>query len=140
MSRRDRVVAAAKGAVGATFRLHGRNPAYGLDCVGLAGLALRAGGYDGDIPADYPVRGWMASQMMEAIDAGALVRTDRPAPGDLLLFAIDAAHFHLGIKTPGGIVHADASLRRVVERPGVPPWPLVAAWTLTDEAFRERWD
>jgi hypothetical protein len=28
----------------------------------------------------------------------------------------------------GGVVHADAALRRVVERQGALAWPLVAAW------------
>ena len=32
MSARARAMAAARGAVGAKFRLHGRDPAFGLDC------------------------------------------------------------------------------------------------------------
>ncbi|PTW48809.1 hypothetical protein C8J25_101308 [Sphingomonas faeni] len=37
---------------------------------------------------------------------------------------------HLGIRTAAGFVHADASLRRVVERPGMPPWPLIGVWRM----------
>jgi hypothetical protein len=39
-----------------------------------------------------------------------------------------AEQLHLGIWTGGGIVHADARLGRVVERPGMPPWPVIGAW------------
>jgi cell wall-associated NlpC family hydrolase len=121
----DRAVAAARGAVGARFRFQGRDAAFGLDCVGLAGLAMRAAGCGADIPAGYALRG---SDPAGLIDATGLARVGEPAPGDLLLFAAGPGQFHLAIKVPGGIVHADAMLRRVVERPGDPLWPLVAAW------------
>ena len=133
MSARARAVAAARGAVGARYRLHGRDPRFGLDCVGLVGLALRAGGCTDPIPAGYALRGGTAGGMLDLIDRAALRRTDRPQPGDLLLFAVGPAQFHLAIKSADGIYHADALLRRVVERPGVPPWPLLAAWALIDD-------
>lgn len=128
MSARERAVAAAQRALGARFRLHGRDPAFGLDCVGLAALAARAAGFAAEIPADYTIRGGDPSG---AIDAAGLARIAKPAPGDLLLFAVGPAQFHLAVLVPGGIVHADAMLRRVVARPGVFPWPLVAAWRFT---------
>ena len=132
MSARAKSVAAARGAVGAKYRLHGRDPLFGLDCVGLAGLALRAAGCDDEIPAGYALRGGTADDMLALIDRGALVRTDDPLPGDLLLFAVGPAQFHIAIQGQDGIYHADAMLRRVVERPGAPPWRLVAAWTIDD--------
>jgi cell wall-associated NlpC family hydrolase len=125
MSAAECAVAAARGAVGARFRLHGRDPAFGLDCVGLAALAMRAAGYAGAIPGGYAIRG---ANPAAAIDAAGLVRVGDPAPGDVLLFAAGPGQFHLAVMVPGGIVHADAMLRRVVERPGRAPWPLVAAW------------
>jgi cell wall-associated NlpC family hydrolase len=134
MSARAKAVAAARGAVGAKYRLHGRDPSYGLDCVGLAGLALRAAGCADDIPGGYALRGGTAEDMLALIDRGAMVRVRDPMPGDLLLFAVGPAQFHLAIKSEAGIYHADAMLRRVVERPGAPPWPLVAAWAVIDEA------
>ncbi|MDF0486779.1 peptidoglycan endopeptidase [Sphingomonas sp. H39-1-10] len=127
MTPAECAVAAARGAVGARFRSHGRDPAFGLDCVGLAVLAARAAGFAAPISADYAVR---SGDPSTAIDAVGLVRTSAPATGDLLLFAAGPAQFHLAVQVPGGIIHADAMLRRVVERPGVPPWPLVAAWRL----------
>ena len=128
MTGAERAVEAARGAVGTRFRLHGRDPAFGLDCVGLAALALRAAGYRGDIPADYALRGGDAAILAARLDASGLVRGDAPWPGDLALFACDVTQFHMGIIVPGGIVHADAALRRVVERPGVPPWPMLGCW------------
>lgn len=132
MSGREKSVAAARGAVGAKFRLHGRDPAFGLDCVGLAGLAMRAAGCDGEIPGGYALRGGMADAFVALIDRDKLMRVDVPLPGDLMLFAVGPAQFHLAIKSVGGFVHADAMLRRVVERPDPAPWPLVAAWGVAD--------
>lgn len=71
--------------------------------------------------------------MCALIDRQMLMRTDTPLPGDLMLFAVGPMQFHIAIMTPGGFVHADAMLRRVVERPGPAPWPLVAAWMLIDD-------
>jgi cell wall-associated NlpC family hydrolase len=133
MSWRERAVAAAAAAVGTRFRLHGRDPQYGLDCVGLAGLAMRAAGFEGNIPCGYALRGGVAADFVALIDGEPLVRTARPEPGDVMLFAIDAMQFHVAVLTPGGFTHADAMLGRVVERPGPPPWPMIAAWTLIDD-------
>lgn len=130
MTRAECAVAAARGAVGRRFRLQGRDPAFGLDCVGLAAVAAHAAGFAGAIPADYAIRRGDPSDL---IDATGLARVADPEAGDLLLFAAGPAQFHLAVMVPGGIVHADAMLRRVVERPGVPPWPLVAAWRLWGE-------
>lgn len=128
MTGAERAVAAARGAVGTRFRLQGRDPAYGLDCVGLAALAMRAAGFSGVVPADYALRGGNAAVLAARLDASGLVRGDAPRPGDLALFACDATQFHMAVIVPGGIVHADAGLRRVVERPGVPPWPMLGCW------------
>lgn len=115
---------AASRAVGTRFRLHGRG-ADGLDCVGLVALALRAGGYAGEVPTGYSLRGgdWRFLDRM-------LVRVAEAEPGDVLLMAAGPGQVHLGIRTAGGFVHADASLRRVVERPGMPPWPLIGVWRM----------
>ena len=118
------VAEAALRAVGTRFRLHGRG-ADGLDCVGLVALALRAGGYAGEVPTGYSLRGgdWRFLDRM-------LVRVAEAEPGDVLLMAAGPGQVHLGIRTAGGFVHADAALRRVVERPGMPPWPLIGVWRM----------
>ncbi len=124
----ERAVAAARGAIGVRFRLQGRDPAFGLDCVGLAALAIRAAGFEGVIPADYGLRGGDAAALAARLDASGLVRGDGPLAGDLALFESGPVQFHLGVIVPDGIVHADAGLRRVVERPGAPPWPMLGCW------------
>ncbi|WP_448662335.1 peptidoglycan endopeptidase [Sphingomonas sp. CJ20] len=121
-------VAAARGAIGARFRLHGRDPDTGLDCVGLAALALRAEGFAGPVPQGYALRSGDAVRVRAAIAASGLVGADDARPGDLLLLAAGPGQLHLAIWTGDGIVHADAMLRRVVERPGAPPWPILGRW------------
>ena len=45
-----------------------------------------------------------------------------------MLMATGPGQLHLGVWTGEGLVHADAGLRRVVERPGVPPWRVLGMW------------
>ena len=120
----SRIADAAVAAVGTRFRLHGRG-LDGLDCVGLVALALRAGGYAGVVPTGYSLRGgdW---GLLDRV----LVRVATAEPGDVLLMAAGPGQIHLGIRTAAGFVHADAALRRVVERPGMPPWPLIGVWRM----------
>ena len=132
------VVAAARGAVGVRFRLHGRDPAYGLDCVGLAALAIRAGairagGGQTIIPTGYALRSGDSDAAAAMIEAAGLIRADHCKPGDLLLCRAGPGQLHLVIDSGaqgGGFIHADAQLRRVVERPGPPPWPVIGRWRL----------
>jgi cell wall-associated NlpC family hydrolase len=120
----SRIAEAAVAAVGTRFRLHGRGP-HGLDCVGLVALALRAGGYVGEVPTGYSLRGgdW---GLLDRV----LVRVATAEAGDVLLMAAGPGQVHLGIRTAAGFVHADAGLRRVVERPGPPPWPILGVWRM----------
>ena len=129
MSAGERAAAAAQAAVGARFRLHGREPGTGLDCVGLAALAMAAGGRTGAVPTGYRLRGGDARAVRGMVGEG-LVASDGSRAGDLLLFAAGPGQLHLAVRTEGGLVHADAGLGRVVERPGADPWPLLAAWRL----------
>lgn len=120
------VADAARALVGTRFRAQGRG-ADGLDCVGLAAMALRAGGFVGAVPRGYALRGGDPAGVAARLDT-VLVRGDGERPGDLLLCASGPGQLHLAIRTAGGIVHADAGLRRVVERPGEVPWPVLGAW------------
>ncbi len=122
----SRIVERARGAVGARFRLHGRDLAEGLDCVGLAAWALEMDG----VPTGYGLR---ATPDVAAMLAGAgLLRVDAARAGDLLLCAAGPGLLHLAVLVPGGLVHADAGARRVVERPGEAPWPVLSAWRRAD--------
>ncbi|PVX29000.1 peptidoglycan endopeptidase [Sphingomonas pokkalii] len=121
-------LAAARAAIGVRFRLHGRDPAHGLDCVGLVALALRAQGMRTAIPDDYPLRTGDAARAAAALRRAGLLPVENAAPGDVLLLRAGPGQLHLAIAGEGSIVHADAVLRRVVERPGVPPWPILRCW------------
>lgn len=133
MTPGTRALAAARGAVGARFRLHGRAPASGLDCLGLAALALRAEGWEGAVPSGYALRSGDAAQVRAALRASGLVEGGAPRAGDLLLLAAGPGQLHFAIDTGNGIIHADAMLRRVVERPGAPPWPVIGRWRLGED-------
>jgi len=113
--------------------VHGRDPVHGLDCVGLAELALRAGGFAGAVPGGYALRGGDEATIIAALDASGLAR-GTGAAGELLLFRSGPGQFHLAISTGTGFVHADAMLRRTVERPGPAPWPLIGAWRSLGES------
>jgi murein DD-endopeptidase / murein LD-carboxypeptidase len=119
----DRVVARARALVGARFRMHGRGED-GLDCVGLAAAALgRPAG-----AGDYPLRGGSLGRLETALRTAGLKPVAAPAAGDLLVMAAGPGQLHLGIWTGAGLIHADAGLRRVVERPGPAPWPILSVW------------
>lgn len=114
--------------MGARFRLHGRTAADGLDCVGLAALACGVAA-----PRGYALRTGDAAYVAVLAEGLGLARTDRAAAGDVLLMRSGPGQLHLGIATGDGLVHADASLRRVVERPGAPPWPVLARWRMRED-------
>ena len=118
------VVARARGCLGARFRPHGRDPAYGLDCVGVAGVAFGRA----MLPADYPLRGGSAAGIAAEVARAGLVPSGAARAGDLALFDLGAGQLHLAVLTGAGFVHADARLRRVVEVPGQAPWPMLGSW------------
>jgi hypothetical protein len=119
------VEAAARRLVGCRFRLHGRDPATGLDCVGVVACATGLEAVSG-----YALRTANADRVIRLIEAAGLRRSASAAAGDVLLMRVGACQLHLAIRTGTGIVHADASLRRVVERPGVPEWEIIGSWRL----------
>jgi len=123
----EAVAAAALALVGAPFRLHGRAAATGLDCIGVIAAALRGAGWVGDVPSGYPLRGGDPVRVAKRFDA-VLAPCDGARAGDVLLFRVGPGQLHGAVRTARGIVHADAALRRVVERPGLPEWPMGGAW------------
>jgi lipoprotein Spr len=112
----------ARSAIGARFRLHGRDPATGLDCVGLAGFAFAA-----EVPRDYTLRNGDVARVRAFVAGIGLIEAEGVAAGDLLLLRAGPGQVHLAIDSGGGIIHADAMLRRVVERPGT-NWPVIGRW------------
>lgn len=133
MSGGTSALATARGTLGARFRLHGRDAATGLDCVGLAALAMRGAGWEGAVPSGYALRSGDPALVRAALLGAGLVETNDARPGDLLLCAAGPGLLHFAIDTGDGIIHADATLRRVVERPGAPPWPVIGRWRKAGE-------
>jgi lipoprotein Spr len=129
------IAARACALVGARFRPQGRSPEHGLDCVGTAALAC--GVASDRLPRDYALR----SQALVEIEHQLCDLGCRPVVGhtlqlgDVVVCRTGPAQFHMVIITPFGFVHADAALRRVVERPYPIPWALVGAWRLAEEEF-----
>jgi len=124
----DAIVARARALIGTRFRFQGRDSA-GLDCVGLVGRAYDAD----DLPADYGWRG-SADRWIALLDARLARCPPPPAVGDVLLLQAGPGQLHLGIWSGSGLIHAHAGLRRVVETPGPPAWPLLGCWTMRKDA------
>lgn len=125
------IVQAARACIGAPFRLHGRTLAGGLDCVGLVVCALVGAGCGQAAhaaPTGYRLRGGQQGRYESYLRAAGLVPVLRQQSGDILMAEASPAQFHLMVMTGAGFVHAHAGLRRVVETPGLPPWPVLGVW------------
>lgn len=125
------IVARARACVGTRFRPQGRDPAVGLDCVGLVAFAC-----DRHAPADYALSSGDTKRIARVIAGQGLHAIDPEIarPGDVLLLAVTPGQLHLAIRSDAGIIHADARLRRVIEVPGDPCWPMIAAWRKSEES------
>lgn len=116
--------ASAKALVGTRFRPQGRGPD-GLDCVGVIVATFGLSG----VRHDYRLRG----DHRQAVEQ-ALGRHFRRVPrtqmrtGDVMLLEAAADQLHLAVRTEAGFVHAHAGIRRVVETPGLPAWPLLGVY------------
>ncbi|WP_200911079.1 peptidoglycan endopeptidase [Sphingomonas sp. Leaf25] len=121
------VVARARAAVGARFRVQGRSMEDGFDCVGLVGWATGRA-----VPQGYPARCGDALRAGDALAEAGFVAVGAARAGDVLLLASAPGQLHLAIVSELGIIHADGVARRVVERPGVPPWPVIGVWRMEE--------
>jgi hypothetical protein len=122
--RPDEIVARARALIGTRFRPQGRSAADGLDCVGLVALAIDAR----NTRCDYALRGGSVRQLAEELIAAGLTPVASKMAGDVLVLMPGRGQLHLGLFTGTGLVHGDAGLRRVVERPLPFPWPLLGIW------------
>lgn len=125
---------AAEALVGTKFRLHGRDPATGLDCVGLLGAALTEIGRPVTLPNGYPLRATSVDALLpDPAALGFAEASGAIVPGDVLLLGLGACQFHLAIAARGGgHVHAHAGLHRVVLSPPPLPAAPVRHWRLED--------
>lgn len=129
MMNAQEVVQKARSLLGCRFRPQGRDPALGLDCVGLAMQVFA-------IPPEmtrrnYRLRGPHGREL-EAELARFLTPVANARAGDALLCKVGINQMHLAIHCGSSVVHADAHLRRVVEVPGEPIWPVIATFRHRD--------
>lgn len=137
MTIHDRIAAQALALVGVPFRLHGRCELTGLDCVGLAALAVaRAGGPVAELPS-YQLRGTSLASAGRGLRAAGFAPVDDATSGTLLLARSGPMQLHLMLGTARGLVHADAGLGRVVLMPFPAPWPILGRWRLISSSERE---
>lgn len=131
MNRADLAKAAA-GLVGTPFRLNGRTPATGLDCIGLLEAAMAAIGQPIVLPNGYALRVHDLDRWLPDPAVCGMAAVRGPVqPGDVILLSPGPAQFHLAIAGPGtGWIHAHAGLRRIVCQPQIPAGRIVHHWRL----------
>lgn len=115
-----RALTRAREALGVPFRLHGRD-LRGLDCVGLAAWAWAV-----EVPTGYAMRSSARGRIEAELRALGFVPGD--GAGAVALVVPGPGQLHLGISTGGGVIHADAAARRVVERAAPLPWTVLGSW------------
>jgi cell wall-associated NlpC family hydrolase len=124
------LAAAAIGLVGSRFRLRGRDPATGLDCIGVFACAMVRAGFDVPVPADYELRMRDLAIVGDwARMNGFIAVSEAFRAGDVALFALGAGQGHIAIAVGDGeFVHAHAGLRRVVRARIPDEWRLAGHW------------
>lgn len=127
---------AAAELIGTSFRLHGRDPATGVDCVGLLCVALARCGRPASLPNGYALRSRQVPDFARHAERIGFVPVSGPVlPGDLVVARPAPCQVHLVLAAaPGGFVHAHAGLGRVVHSPPPLPWPLLSQWRLLPSA------
>jgi cell wall-associated NlpC family hydrolase len=123
---------AARALVGVPFRLHGRDPATGLDCIGVLAHALHVIGRPVLLPEAYCLRAQRVAGLSAIAErCGFVPATGNYAPGDVLFARIGPVQHHLLIAAGDGrYVHAHAGHRRVVIGALGEGWKVVGHWRL----------
>ena len=126
----DALAEAALGLVGCPFRLYGREPDTGLDCVGLVSAALAASGAQPVVPTGYGLRNLSVDLWLPLAERSGLEPSSGLlCAGDVLLIALPHCQHHLVIAADAvSVIHAHAGLRRVVRQPLDPDWRICAQW------------
>jgi murein DD-endopeptidase / murein LD-carboxypeptidase len=116
MTLAEKFAAAATRCVGTRFRLQGRDPATGLDCVGLIAWCAASVGLPVSDSADYILETSAVRLVPHLQASGFAARDDlQPRVGDVLIFDLHNSLNHVAVCTRAGMVHADIRFRRVVE-------------------------
>jgi cell wall-associated NlpC family hydrolase len=126
---------AAQTLVGTRFRLHGRDPATGLDCIGLLAAAMGQIGRPLPLPSGYPLRlSDLTAWLPDPAECGFALASEPYHRGDVVMLRPGPAQYHLAIAaSDGGWVHAHAGLRRVIHDPCLPTGPITHHWRLAPD-------
>jgi cell wall-associated NlpC family hydrolase len=119
-----RLVAAARGYVGAPWRHLGRSGRLGVDCIGLVLAAAADAGLPAEFTAEPPAyaKGHRGPEFLAALRARCpRIPLELAAPGDVLAFADGQFAAHVGMRSERHgvphVIHAHARRRVVVEEP-----------------------
>jgi hypothetical protein len=122
MTRRE-VVERARSFVGCAFRPQGRDPTIGLDCIGLVVAVFQI--EPRQVRRNYRLGGPHGGELETELSR-FFQRVTAPQAADILLCEIAPTQTHLAVHCGRSFVHAHAGIRRVVETPGEPGWPITA--------------
>ena len=128
----ERFASHAEQLIGTRFRLHGRDPETGLDCIGLAACAFERTGAANIAPSGYALRNLDISRHLKTLlPAGFSPVHGEAERGDMLLVRPGPSQQHLLIALgQTRFVHAHAGLGRVVIQTGLSGWPVLHHWRL----------
>ncbi|KPP94115.1 hypothetical protein [Erythrobacter sp. HL-111] len=131
-SEAARLVEAARSMIGCPFLLFGRNPATGLDCIGLVAACLAAIGREHFAPVGYGLRNRSIDGLLDCAVRSGFVPVSGPLrPGDIALVGPAPGQHHLlVIEQPRAVIHAHAGLRRVVREPVAGELDRIMHWRL----------
>lgn len=123
---------AAESMIGAPFRLHGRDPRGGVDCIGLVFASLVAIGRRPLAPDGYRLRNLSIDHWRSHAVLSGLATAQAPIQrGDVLLVQPSPMQHHLLIAAGASrVIHAHASLRKVVWQPLSCETIISALWRL----------
>ena len=139
MNDGKRLARAAAGMIGAPFRLYGRDPKLGIDCVGLVAASMEAIGHPATAPANYRLRNSSIEHLLGFAQlSGFEPATGEVERGDVILTSPGPGQHHLLIaENSRSAIHAHAGLRRVVRQPLDIGSQTIARWRPTSSAEKE---
>jgi len=131
-AQRRTLAEAAAQFLGVRFRLYGRDPMYGLDCVGLLLSSLTSVGCAPIEPRGYRLRNSDTDRwLLCAKQSGLSSVSGAIEEGDIILLQSGPAQQHLVIaESPGVFIHAHAGLGKIVRQPMTLTDPILAHWRL----------